>query len=78
MILSEYKDIFGKPNEGVHKYRVCDIAIVDVIATIIGAYILSISLKQEFKNVLVVLFLLGIFFHYIFGVKTTVHRFLFQ
>lgn len=30
MSLCEYKDIFGIPNEGVHSYRLFNIAIVDV------------------------------------------------
>lgn len=28
-MFSEYSDIFGKPNEGVHSYRFLDTAIVD-------------------------------------------------
>lgn len=35
--LSKYKDIFGKPMTGLHKYRIFDIAVVDVAATILGA-----------------------------------------
>ena len=37
MPLSDYKDIFGKPGEGGHAYRIFDIAIVDVIFTIISS-----------------------------------------
>ena len=33
----KYKDIFGKPKEGVHSYRIMNIAIVDVLATILLA-----------------------------------------
>lgn len=33
--------MFGKVDEGVHYYRVFNIAIVDVLATIVGAYIIS-------------------------------------
>ena len=33
--------IFGKPNEGIHSYRICDIAYIDVIFTIIGAYLIK-------------------------------------
>jgi hypothetical protein len=41
MPLSDYKDIFGKPGEGGHAYRIFDIAIVDVIFTIIGGYMIA-------------------------------------
>jgi hypothetical protein len=36
-IFKEYRYIFGKEGEGVHSYRLLNIAIVDVVSTIIGA-----------------------------------------
>ena len=30
MSLCQYKDIFGKPGEGAHSYRVANVAVVDV------------------------------------------------
>ena len=39
--LSQYKDIFGKPMAGVHSYRFFNVAIVDVAATIIAAWLIS-------------------------------------
>ena len=38
--LKQYKDIFGKPNEGVHSYRLFDVAIVDLLLTILYMCIL--------------------------------------
>ena len=35
--LCKYKDILGKPGQGVHSYRIFNIAIVDVILTISAA-----------------------------------------
>ena len=43
--LCKYKDILGRPNEGVHSFRIFNIAIVDVLLTILAAYILSIFTK---------------------------------
>ena len=40
--LCKYKDILGVPGKGVHSFRIFNIAIVDVLLTIIAAYILSI------------------------------------
>ena len=37
--LCKYSELFGKVKGGVHSYRIYDIAIIDVISTIIGAYI---------------------------------------
>ena len=73
----QFADIFGKPNEGVHSYRIFNIAIVDVIATIGGALLISFLFKINFFLVLVVLFLLGIVLHRLFCVDTTINRFLF-
>lgn len=75
----EYKDIFGKVGEGVHSYRVFNIAIVDVIATIIMAYLLKIFVfpKRSFLKLTIILFLLGIILHRLFCVKTTIDKYIF-
>ena len=73
-----YKDIFGKPNEGVHSIRIFNLAIIDVLFTIIAAYLISIYFSVSFFITLFLLFLLGIIFHYIFCVKTTIDKLLFN
>ena len=73
----QYKDALGIPGQGVHRYRIFNIAIVDVILTIIGALLFSWILGTNFWITLIVLFLLGIFLHKIFCVKTTVDKLLF-
>ena len=47
MNLCQYKNMFGEPGKGVHSYRLFKLAIVDVVMTIIGAYLIS----KYFKNV---------------------------
>lgn len=78
-MLCAYKDIFGKVGEGVHSYRIANIAVVDVISTIIVAFLLH-YLFPSYKtlHILIVLFLLGIVLHRIFCVRTTVDRLLFR
>ena len=49
-MLCKYKNIFGEPKIGIHKYRLFDIAIIDVIGTIILGYIIHI-LNQKYGNV---------------------------
>ena len=74
----EYSNIFGKPNEGLHSIRLFDIAIFDVILTIMIAYLLNIILGgNNFILILIVLFISGIFLHRLFCVKTTVDKYLF-
>ena len=68
--------MFGKPGEGVHSYRIFNIAIVDVVMTILVALIISYVNNQSLIKILVILFLLGIFMHRIFCVRTTVDKWL--
>ena len=78
-MLCQYKDILGKPGQGVHSYRFFNIAIVDVLLTILAAYTIHfLNPKYSFIFILSILFLLGIFFHRIFCVKTTIDKFLFN
>jgi hypothetical protein len=69
--------MFGEPNTGVHKYRILDIAIVDVLSTILLAYIISEYFNKDFREVTIALFLLGIIIHRIYCVRTTVDKILF-
>jgi uncharacterized membrane protein YcaP (DUF421 family) len=70
-------EIFGRPNEGVHSYRIFDLAIVDIIMTIIGAFIISKIFKINFILILVILFIIGIILHRLFCVNTTINKFIF-
>ena len=75
--LCKYKDILGKPNQGVHSYRIFNIAIVDVLLTILAAFILSIVTEYKFIYTLIFMFVLGIISHRIFCVRTTIDKLLF-
>jgi len=77
-MLCKYKNALGEPKKGVHKYRFFNIAIVDVILTIIVACILSYFFKWRFWLTLLILFLLGIIAHRIFCVKSTIDKALFE
>lgn len=69
-VFCKYSDVFGKPNEGVHKYKILNIAIVDLVATIVAAYFLSLITKYAFWKVTITLLLLSIPFHILFCVQT--------
>jgi hypothetical protein len=56
----KYKDMFGKPNTGAHRYRFLNIAVIDVAFTIIFAYGISYIFDYPFIITLGILFLLGI------------------
>lgn len=72
-----YKNMLGKLGEGVHSYRFAKLAIVDVIMTIIAAFIISAVFAISFWKVLAVSFILGIVLHRLFCVRTTVDKLLF-
>ena len=78
-MLCQYKNIFGKVGEGLHSYRIFNIAIVDVILTILSAFIIYLFIpKYNFFIILLFLFILGIVLHRIFCVRTTIDKLLFE
>lgn len=76
MSLCKYKDIFGKPKEGPHSYRIFNIAIVDTVLTIIIGYFIAKFFKLKLLYVLIVLFIVGTIIHKIFCVETTLTKLL--
>ena len=75
--LCKYKNLLGKTDTGIHSYRIFNVAIADVLMTIIFAYAISYFFKYPFLLTLGLLFLLGIFMHRIFCVRTTFDKILF-
>ena len=75
--LCKFKHFFGKPNEGVHKFRIFNIAIIDVIFVIIFAVIISKYFKISLLYTIIGIFILGIIIHRLFCVRTTVDQILF-
>lgn len=67
----KYKDIFGKPGEGVHSIRLFDIALVDLGLTILGAYYIAKYFKWNVYWTILGLLIIGEIFHVIFCVETT-------
>ena len=77
MNLCKYKDLFGKPNTGLHSFRIFNIAVVDLILTIFAAYLLSFLFNFSFVYSFIGLFILGIIMHRLFCVKTTIDKLIF-
>lgn len=78
-MLCQYKNIFGEVGTGVHSYRLFNIAIVDVILTMLLALVIRLFMpKGNYLVILALLFILGIIAHRVFCVKTTVDKFLFN
>jgi len=71
------RNLIGTVNKGVHKYKIFNIAIFDVIVTIISAKMIAVLFKKYFILILLSLLKLSIIVHRCKGVRTTVDRFLF-
>ena len=69
-----FKNMFGEPGRGVHSMRIpgTDIALVDTVMTIAGAWLIHKIFKISFPWTLFVLFILGELMHYAFCVDTAV------
>ena len=78
MDLCKYKNSLGEPNKGIHSYRFMGVAIIDVIMTLIGAFLISFFYKLSFIKTSIFLFVLGIILHRLFCVRTTIDKLLFQ
>ena len=75
----KYKNIFGKVGEGPHSYRIFNIAIVDVVLTLLLAFIIYLFIpKYSFFYILIFLFIIGIILHRLFCVPTTIDKLLFN
>ncbi len=78
MNLCKYKYALGKPGVGIHSYRIFNIAIVDVLLTILAAYVISYFTKINIYYTLIGMFILGIISHRLFCVRTTIDKLLFE
>jgi len=75
-IFKKYKDLFGKPGTGVHKYKILNINIVDNLVTIVGCVCLYFVSNIPFDLIVIFVYLLGLLFHYLFGVQTESMKYL--
>ena len=80
--LYKYRNALGIPGQGAHSYRVANIAIVDVVLTVVAAALIKWTLDWlwrpvNFWYVLGGLFVAGVVLHRLFYVRTTVDRLLF-
>jgi hypothetical protein len=72
--------IFGEEKKGIHSYRICDIAYLDILVTMAAALFIQKAFypETEYYKILLFLFILGIILHRIFDVKTTIDRLIFS
>lgn len=73
-------DILGKPRQGFHAARIpfIDIALWDTVGTVVIALVIAYVFKLTAWKVVVYAFVLGIFMHWLFSVRTKINLLLFQ
>ena len=71
-----FKHIFGKPNKGVHSLRILDTAIIDYILTILLAFLLAWITGVPVVIMTIIVFIIGIILHMLFGLNTNSVKFL--
>ena len=76
--LCKYKDIIGKPREGVRSIRFLGIAVVDSLVTLLTALLFSWIYKIHVFYTVIPLFFSGIILHRMFCVDTGIDRLLFS
>ena len=75
----QYRDTLGKVEQGVHSYRFMNVAIIDVLLTLFGGYLIHCIFPQyPLWLTLLGLFILGILLHRLFCVRTTIDKLLFN
>lgn len=76
-MLCEYKNIFGKPREGFHKWRIpyLDMALFDVIGTILIIWLITRWSKVNWIVVSLMIITLTVFLHLLFCVPTQLERY---
>ena len=76
----KYKDFLGKPGEGLRRYRILNLSLVDVFATLVLAWVLQrfYFIYTDYFSVLLFTFIVGILLHRLFCVRTTIDKFLFK
>ena len=72
-----YKDLFGKKNEGIHKFKFTEgTSIIDYLITILFCCLISHLTKIPLVLVTIIILLLGIFIHLLFGLETNSLKYL--
>ena len=77
MDFCKYKNILGEPKKGVHSIRIFNIAIVDVIATFLVAWLFSWFFNLGVIGTIIItliLIIVSIPIHKLFCVDTTLNR----
>ena len=63
MKMCQYANIFGEPAKGAHKYRIFNIAIVDLVLTLIVCLYISTKTSLNIGVIILTALILSVFIH---------------
>lgn len=69
-----YASLLGIPGKGVHSTRFMGLALNDMIATVVAAFITTFFIDITFLQSLLAWFVVGEVLHWVFGVDTAFLR----
>lgn len=67
--MGKYSNIFGAPGTGIHSIRIFDIAVVDLLLTMILAYFVRLDDKYIYS--LAIWLVIGLVVHKLFDVRNS-------
>lgn len=76
-MLCDYRHIFGEARKGFHSWRLFDIAIGDVILTLLLSLFISYVIKVNVIITFTIVFIIGIIVHRLFCVNTKINVMIF-
>lgn len=76
-MLCKYRHILGEERKGFHSFRIFDIAIGDVILTILLALFISYVVDITFTMSFIITFISGIVIHRVFCVNSKINTIIF-
>ena len=82
MSLCRFRDALGRPREGVHSIRLFDVAVVDVVLTLLVGWLVARWFfgggVRATAACCALLFALGVIAHWAFCVDTRINRVVFS
>jgi Kef-type K+ transport system membrane component KefB len=73
-IKKDLDGIIGLPGQGVHSYRIFNVAYMDVIVVLVAAILIAWAMKWSYMRTIIGIFILGIIVHKALCVGTTVDK----
>lgn len=74
--LIKFNKLLGIPGKGVHSFQILNTAMADYFLTLIGAFLLAYLTHIPLVLTTILLFILGIVLHILFGIPTEAVKYL--